>query len=110
MQFNKKTIDKAAKEGCSNLAESFWSVVTKFSHHNGVNQDHSDHYEVSNRLAFIRIGIGNVEKAHGQVSAKLGLPISSMARKHHALQQSKRNKNKIYQSLSVQRKHKLLQR
>ena len=86
-RFNNKTIYKVAKAGCSNLAENFWSVVTKFSHHKGINQDHSDHFEVSNKAAFIRIGNGNVEKAHDQVSAKLGLPISLMARKHHVLRQ-----------------------
>jgi hypothetical protein len=83
-RFNSKMVDKASRARCSNLAENFWSVITKFSHHKGINQDHSDHYKVSNKAAFIRIGDGNVEKAHDQVSARLSLPISSMARKHHA--------------------------
>ena len=55
-RFNGKMVDKASRAGCSNLAENFWSVATKFSHHEGINQDHSDHYEVSNKAAFIRIG------------------------------------------------------
>jgi hypothetical protein len=96
--FNEKSVNKAAIGECSNLAENFWSVVTKFSNHKGINQDHSDHYEVSNKAAFIRIRVGNVEKAHDQESAKLGIPISSMARKHHALRQTKMNNNKSYHS------------
>ena len=95
-RFNKKSVNKTAMAGCSNLAENVWSVVTKFSHHKGINHDHSDHYDVSNKAAFIRIGVGNVEKANDQVFAKLGLPISSMARKHHAMRQTKMNKKKIY--------------
>ena len=99
---------KAAKAGCSNLAENFWSVVTKFSHHKGLNQDHSDHHELSNKAASIRIGVGNVEKAHNQVSAKLGLPISSMARKHHALRQIEMNKKKSYHRSDRSKKKRLI--
>ncbi len=101
---------KLLRGGCSNLAENFWSVVTKFSHHKGINQDHSDHYKVSNKAAFIRIGVGNVEKAHDQVPAKLGLPISSMPEKHHALRYTKMNKNKIYHQRKQAKKNVLLLR
>jgi hypothetical protein len=63
-RFNKSIIDKISKGGCSNLAENFWSVATKFSQGKRLSQDHSDHYEVSNETAFIRIGAGNVQKTH----------------------------------------------
>ena len=95
-RFNKSTIDKIAKGGCSNLAENFWSVTTKFSQGKHLNQDHSDHYEVSNKTAFIRIGKGNIQKTHDEVSTRLGLPISSTSRRHHERRQLKMNKKRLY--------------
>ena len=95
-RFNKATIDKIANGGCSNLAENFWSVATKFSQGKRLSQDHSDHYEISNKTAFIRIGKGNVQKTHDEISTKLGLPISSTSRRHHALHERKMNKNSCY--------------
>jgi hypothetical protein len=95
-RFNKFTIDKISTGGCSNLAKSFWSVATKFSQGKRLIQDHSDHYEVSNKTAFIRIGAGNVQKTHDKISTKFGLPISSTSRRHHALHQRKMEKNRAY--------------
>jgi hypothetical protein len=95
-RFNDSTIDNIARRGCSNGAENIWSVVTKFSNGKRLNQDATDHYEVSNKIACIRIGDGNVEKAHDEVSVKLGLSVSSLETKHHIARQLKMNKKKAY--------------
>ena len=76
-RFNNKTIDKIAGGGCSNLSENFWGIGTKFSEGKRLNFDHTDAYMSSNKLTFCRIGEGNIEKTHDQVSARLGLSITS---------------------------------
>jgi hypothetical protein len=57
--------------------------VTKFCNGKRLNQDATDHYKVSNKIACIWIGDGNIKKAHDKVSMKLGLSVSSMTTKHH---------------------------
>jgi len=75
--FNAKTIDKIAGGGCSNLSENFWGVNTKFSEGKRLNFDHTDAYISCNKLTFCRIGTGNIEKTHDDVSAWLGLRLTS---------------------------------
>ena len=95
-RFNDSTIDNMARRGCSNGAENIWSVVTEFSNGKHLNQDATDHYEVSNKIACIWIGDGNVEKAHNEVSIKLDPLVSSLATKHHIAQHLNMNKKKAY--------------
>ena len=76
-RFNDKTIDKCASGGCSNLSENFWNMNTKFSEGKRLNHDHTDSWEVVNKLSFCRKGEGNIEKTHNQVADKLGLPVLS---------------------------------
>jgi len=75
-RFNSKTIDKIAGGGCSNLSENFWGVTTKFSEGKRLNLDHTDAYISCNKLTFCRIGEGNIEKTHDNVSARLGLSVT----------------------------------
>ena len=57
--------------------------MLKFSNGRHLNEDAADHYKVSNKIACIWIGDGNVEKACNDVSVKLGLSVSSLRTKHH---------------------------
>ena len=68
-QFNNKTIDKIAGGGCSNLSDNFWGICIKFSKGKHLNLDHTDAYILCNKLTFCRIGEGNTEKTHDNVSA-----------------------------------------
>jgi hypothetical protein len=95
-RFNDSTIDNIARRGCSNGTENIWSAVTKFSNGKRLNQDMTNHYKVSNKIACIWIGDGNIEKAHNEVSVKLGLSVSSLTTKHHIAWQLKMNKKKAY--------------
>ena len=79
---NKNNIDKISSGGCSNLSESFWSQTTKFTEGKRLNQDHADAYITANKLTFCRIGEGNIEKTHEQVSQQLGLKVMSPELKH----------------------------
>ena len=76
-RFNAKTIDKIAGGGCSNLSENFWGVTTKFSEGKRLNFDHKDAYITCNKLTFCRIGVGNIENTHDDVSARLDLSMTS---------------------------------
>ena len=76
-RFNEKTIDKIAKGGCTNLSESFWNMLIKFSEGKRLNLDLTDLWEVMCKLTFCRVGEGNIERTHDKVSDKLGLPINS---------------------------------
>ena len=76
-RYNAKTIDKAANGGCSNLSEHFFGLTGKFTDGKRKNQDHTDSWQVANKLVFCRIGDGNVQHTQEQVSASLGLPVSS---------------------------------
>jgi len=76
-RFNSKTIDKIAGGGCSNLSENSWGVGTKFSEGKRLNFDHTDAYIISNKLTFCRIGVENIEDTHDNVSARLGLNVTS---------------------------------
>ena len=97
-RFNAKSIDRIARGGCSNLSESFWNMNTKFSEGKRLNEDHTDSYVVTNKLTFCRIGDGNIEKTHYQVSNRLGLPITSTERKHQTAAAKTRKRIKEYQS------------
>jgi hypothetical protein len=46
-----------------------------------LNQDHSNHYAMTNKISFGRVGAGNVEKTHEDVSAILCLPTAAI--QHH---------------------------
>ena len=76
-RFNAKTIDKIVGGGCSNLSENFWGVTTKLSEGKRLNFDHTDAYITRNKLTFCRIGVGNIENTHNDVSARLGLSVTS---------------------------------
>ncbi|KAL7528573.1 hypothetical protein ACHAXR_002515 [Thalassiosira sp. AJA248-18] len=78
-RFNENTIDiiASASGGCSNLSESFWNIVTKWSEGKRLCQDHTDHYIRSNEITFCRIGSGNIERTHDQLSERLGLAVTS---------------------------------
>ena len=68
---NSKNIDKMAGGGCSNLLENFWGVCTKFSKRKHLNLDHTDACILCNKLTFCRIGVGNIEKTHDNLSTRL---------------------------------------
>ena len=74
--YNAKSIKKIAHGGCSNLSENFWNMNTKFSESNRLNEDLTDHCEVTNKLSFCRKGDGNAAQTHNQVSSCLGLSIA----------------------------------
>ena len=93
-RYNEKTIDKIARGGCSNASESFWSVNTKFSEGKKICQDHTDKWEVTNKLTFCRSGEGNIERTHEQVFEKLNLPITSGEKKYETTASKKRKKDK----------------
>ena len=76
-RFNSKSIDRIAGHGCSNLSESFWNMVTKFSEGNRLCLDLTDAWEVMCKLAFCRKGIGNIARTNAQVSRKLSLTMTS---------------------------------
>lgn len=97
-RFNYGSIDKYAKGGCSNLSENFWNMVTKFSEGKRLNEDHTDLWEVNNKLAFCRKGEGNIEKTHDQVSDKLGLHITTPELKHQVKATKKRESDQKRQS------------
>jgi len=52
-------------------------VTTKFSEGKQLNLNHTDAYIACNKLAFCRIGEGNIEKIHDNGSARLGLGVTS---------------------------------
>jgi len=68
-RFNINTIDKIAGGGCSIFSENFWGVCTKFSEGKHLNLDHTDAYISINNLALCRIGVGNIQSTHNNVSA-----------------------------------------
>ena len=72
-------------------------MTTKFSEGKRLNDDHADSYEIHNKIAFCRIGNGNVVKTQDQVCAKLGLTTSSVGRRHQAVAAKKREKVRKYQ-------------
>ena len=76
-RFNDRTINKCAGGGCSNLCGNFWNMNTKSSEGKRLNYDHTDSWEVTNKLSFCRKGKGNIKKTHNQVAGKLGLPVLS---------------------------------
>jgi len=76
-RFNEKTIDKIAKGGCTNLSESFWNMLIKFSEGKRLCLDLTDLWEVMCKLTFCRVGEGNVKKTHDYISDRLGLPVTS---------------------------------
>jgi hypothetical protein len=96
-RFNEKTIDKIAEDGCSNLSESFWNMNTKFSEGKRLNQDHTDHWEVTNKLTFCRVGEGNIEKTHSEVSRQLSLKVTSPEFKQQTKSRKIRLRIKNYQ-------------
>ena len=96
-RFNSKTIDKIAGGGCSNLSENFWGVGTKFSKEKRLNFDHTDAYIISNKLTFCRIGVGNIEDTHDNVSARLGLNVTSPECAYLTSAGKKRAREKIRQ-------------
>jgi len=97
-RFNSKTIDKIAGGGCSNLSENFWGVTTKFSEGKRLNLDHTDAYISCNKLTFCRIGEGNIEKTHDNVSARLGLSVTSPESTYLGIAAKKRSREKIRQT------------
>ena len=103
-RFNEKTIDRIAKGGCSNLSESFWNMNIKFSSGKRLNQDHTDHWEVTNKLSFCRVGDGNIEKTHGDVSQDLCLKITKPELKQQASARKTRNRIKNYQKTTEAKK------
>ena len=76
-RFNSKTINKIAGGGCSNLSENSWGICTKFSEGKRLNFDHMDAYITCNKLTFCCIGVGNIGDIHNNVSARLGLSVTS---------------------------------
>jgi len=99
-RFNSKTIDKIAGGGCSNLSENFWGVCTKFSEGKRLNLDHTDAYIIFNKLTFCRVGGGNIEKTHDNVSAWLGLGATSPETAYFSSAAKTRSRDKIWQSLA----------
>ena len=97
-RFNSKTIDKITGGGCSNLSENFWGVNTKFSEGKRLNFDHIDAYVSCNRLTFCRIGTGNIERTHDDVSARLGLSITSRENLYLTRSAQKRAREKLRQT------------
>lgn len=95
---NANNIDKIASDGCSNLSESFWSQTTKFSEGKRLNQDHADAYIAVNELTFCRVGEGNIEKTHDDVSNQLSLKVTTPEVKHQIKARKTRNRIKKYQS------------
>ena len=59
------------------MSENFWGVTTKFSEGKRLNFDHTDAYITCNKLTFCRIGVGNIVNTHDDVSARLGLSVTS---------------------------------
>ena len=94
-RFNNKTIDKIAGGGCSNLSENFWGAATKFSEGKHLNFDHTDAYISCNKLTLCRIGERNIEKTHDNVSAQLGLRVTSPESVYLNSAAKKRAKEKI---------------
>ncbi|KAL7525158.1 hypothetical protein ACHAXR_004559 [Thalassiosira sp. AJA248-18] len=107
-RFNENTIDNIASGGCSNLSESFWNIVTKFSEGKRLNQDHTDHYIISNLLTFCRIGPGNIERTHDQISDRLGLAVTSPELRRQAKAIKKRDDNKKRQATDEYKKSRSL--
>ena len=97
-RFNSKTIDKIAGGGCSNLSENFWGCTTKFSEGKRLNLDHTDAYILCNKLAFCRIGEDNIERTHDNVSARLGLSVTSPEATYLSMAAKKRSLQKIRQT------------
>ena len=96
-RFNENTIDKIAEGGCTNLSESFWNVLVKFSEGKRLNLNLTDLWEVMCMLTFCRIGDGNVEKTHDKMSTKLGIPVTSAETKFLKRSAKKAKKNKARQ-------------
>ena len=76
------------------MSENFFSVNTKFSEGKRLNQDQTDHWQDTNRKTFCRMGEGNIEKTHDQVSERLGLPVTSSELQYQSRAAKKRKWNK----------------
>ena len=98
---NEATVERVADGGCSNLSENFWSVCTKFSEGKRLNQDHSNHYAMTNKISFCRMGAGNVEKTHEEVSTRLCLPTAAI--QHHYFDKRQVRSTKLKKSQQSQK-------
>lgn len=96
---NSKNVYKIASGGCSNLSESFWNQTTKWTEGKRLNLDHTDAYIVANQITFCRIGDGNVEKTHDEVSEQMGLNVTSSQKKYQAKAQKERARIKKSQQM-----------
>ena len=85
-RFNERTIDVIAGDGDSNLSEHFFGQNVIFTEGKRLNMDHDDGWEKVNMLSFCRIGEGNIEKTHDQVSEKLSLPVHATEVKHQEME------------------------
>ena len=94
----KIAIDKIAGGGCSNLSENFWGINTNFSEGKRQHFDHTDANVLCNKLTFCRIGVGNIEKTHNDVSARLGLRVTSPDVAYLSSAGKKRAKTKLRQT------------
>ncbi len=107
-RFNENTIDSIAENGCSNRSENFFNANTKFSQGKRLNQDLSDLWEKINQLTFCRLGDGNIEKTHDQVSQRMGLPIHRTERRHQTKAVKKRERDQKRQKSEKYKKSRSL--
>lgn len=91
---NHKNVDKIASGGCSNLSKSFWNQTTKFTEGKRLNSDHTDAYITTKKLTFCRVGEGNVEKTHDEVTEQMSLKITTPQVKYQIKAQAERDRIK----------------